>query len=278
MSLGVSETDVQTVTDYINMLSSLNIKNVLIGLAVLLIGLIAVRFIVRTFGKALERSKGIPATLHAALRSGLKVLLDVIVILTAANTMGIPITSFVTVLSVVVLAITLAIQNILNNVVGGFIILASHPFALGDFVQMDDITGTVDEVKIMYTRFTAPDGRIIYIPNKTIYTANLINYTRNGRRRVELTVSASYNNTPVQVRAAIADALGKTEKVLTDPEPVIHVENYGDSAITYSIYFWVAAADFWGVKYAFNEELYDAFRRNGVEMTYPHLNVHMKEA
>ncbi len=275
MSLGVSETDVETVSEYITMLSSLNVKNVIIGLVVLVIGLIAVRIIVRTFGKALAKAKGVPVTIHGALKGGLKVILDIIVVLTATATMGIPITSFVTVLSVVVLAVTLAIQNILNNVVGGFIILASHPFVLGDFVQMDDIIGTVDEVKIMYTRFTAPDGRIIYVPNKTIYTANLVNYTRFGRRRVELTVAASYDSAPDNVFAAIRDALGKTEGVMDDPAPIIHVENYGDSAITYSVYFWCASSIFWDTKYAFNAELYDAFRRNGVEMTYPHLNVHM---
>ncbi len=277
MSFGVSEADVETVNQYIAMFANLNIRNVIIGAVVLVIGLIVVRIIVRTVGKFLKNAKTIPATVHGPIKGAVRIILDVVVILTAAATMGIPISSFVAVLSVVVLAVTLAIQNILNNVVGGFIILASHPFNLGDFVQMDDVVGTVEEVKIMYTRFLCPDGRIVYVPNKTIYIANLINYTRHGSRRVELAVAASYEAEPAQVRSAIRDALGRVPGVMADPEPVIHLENYGDSAITYTVYFWVASGDFWGVKYAFNEELYGAFRRNGVEMTYPHLNVHMKD-
>ena len=277
MSLGVSENDVKTVSEYIAMFSSLNIRNVLMGLAVLVVGLIVVRLIVRLFGKALGRVKGLPPNLLSILKTLLRIVLDIVVILTATATMGIPITSFVTVLSVVVLAVTLAIQNILNNVVGGFIITVSHPFNIGDFVQMDDIVGTVDEIRVMYTRFLTPDGRTVYVPNKTIYTANLINYNRYGRRRVELSVSASYDADPGKVRLAIRDALEKIPGVLKEPEPVIHLENFGDSAICYTFYFWVSSGDFWGVKYAVNEELYGAFKRAGIKMTYPHLNVHMKK-
>ena len=277
MSFGVSENDVKRVSDYISMFSSLTFKNVAIGLAVLVLGLIAVRLIVRALGKVLERAKALPPAIQRPIKSTVRVVLDIVVILTATSAMGIPITSFVAVLSVIALAVTLAVQNILNNVVGGFIIAVSHPFSMGDFVQMDDVTGTVEEVKLMYTRFLAPDGRIIYVPNKNIYTANLINYTRNGRRRVELSVSASYDSEPEKVAAAIRDALSRIPGVLADPEPVIHLESYGDSAIAYTFYFWVAAKDFWGVKYAVNEELYGAFRRGGVEMTYPHMNVHMKD-
>ena len=276
MSFGVSENDVKTVSDYISMFSSLTFQNVVRGLAILVLGLIAVRLIVRTVGKVLERAKTLPPTVQRPIKSTLRVLLDIVVILTATGAMGIPITSFVAVLSVIALAVTLAVQNILNNVVGGFIIMVSHPFSIGDFVQMDDVTGTVEEVRIMYTQFLAPDGRIIYVPNKNIHTANLVNYTRNGRRRVELSVSASYDAEPEKVAAAIRDALSRTPGVLTEPEPVIHLESYGDSAIAYTFYFWCEAKDFWGLKYAVNEELYGAFRRGGVEMTYPHMNVHMK--
>ena len=276
MSFGVSENDVQKVSEYISMFSSLTFQNVAKGLVILVLGLIAVRLIVRTLGKVLERVKTLPPAVQKMIKSTVRVLLDVVVILTATGAMGIPITSFVAVLSVVALAVTLAVQNILNNVVGGFIIMVSRPFSMGDFVQMDDVTGTVEEVRIMYTRFLAPDGRIIYVPNKNIYTANLINYTQNGRRRVELSVSASYDAEPAKVMAAIRDALSRIPAVMADPEPVIHLENYGDSAIAYTFYFWVAAKDFWAVKYAVNEELYGAFRRGGVEMTYPHMNVHMK--
>lgn len=275
LSLGVSENDVKTFTDFITMISSLNINSILKGLVILLIGLIAVRFIVKAFYKTLSRAKNIPATVHNVLKTFLRVVLNIVVILIALTAMGIPISSFVTVLSVVVLAVTLAIQNILNNIVGGFIIMSSHPFHVGDFVQMDDIIGTVDEIRIMYTRFLAPDGRTIYIPNKTIYTANLINYTQFGRRRAEVTVSASYNSPPEAVRTAVTEALRQTPGVLQDPAPIIHLESYGDSAIAYSVYFWCNTGDFWNVKYDFNERLYAAFKNNGVEMTYPHLNVHM---
>ena len=275
MFLGASDSDVKSVGDFLAMFSGLSLRNVLIGLAILVIGLIAVRLLVKAFGKNVGRAKGIPANVRSVMQTAVRVALDIVVILTATGTMGIPINSFVTVLSVIVLAVTLAIQNILNNVVGGFIIITSQPFSVGEFVQMEDIVGTVEEIRIMYTRFLTPDGRIVYVPNKNIYTANLVNYNRFGRRRAEITVSASYDASPDSVRAAVMEAVGETPGILADPAPIVHLESYGDSAIVYTVYFWCASGDFWSTKYAFNERLYSAFRKNGVEMTYPHLNVHI---
>ena len=128
----------------------------------------------------------------------------------------------------------------------------------------------------MYTRLLAPDGRVIFVPNSTTYTSRIINYSMNPQRRIELSVSASYDNTPEEVKQALMKAVKRIPQILSDPEPVVHLENYGDSAIQYTLWVWVNGSDFLNTKYRLNEEIYTAFKENHVEMTYPHLRVHME--
>ena len=121
------------------------------------------------------------------------------------------------------------------------------------------------------------DGRMAFIPNSSISSGKLINYTGTGRRRVELSVSASYGSAPAQVRKAVQAAIKRTEGVLEDPEPRVFLDRYGDSAISYTIWVWARNEDFLSVKIQLNELLYDVFAKYGVEMTYPHLQVHLKD-
>ena len=126
------------------------------------------------------------------------------------------------------------------------------------------------------------DGKHVFVPNSTLYTTTLINYSDLGRRQVDVSVSAGYDNSPDQVEEAVNDALNvvrmdKACAVLETPAPSFIVSGYGDSAINYSVRLWSPTDKWWATKCALTRELYAAFRRHGVEMTYPHLNVHMKE-
>lgn len=246
------------------------------GLLVLVVCLLASKYIAKLIDRALRRVHTVAPTLHTFIQTAVRWLLYFVSILMAANTLGIPITSFVAVFSIAGLAVSLAVQGVLSNLAGGMIILASKPFVLGDYIESDSIAGTVKDIGFLHTRLTSPDGKLIFVPNSILYTAKLVNYTTLGTRRLDLSISAAYGNSPEQVRAAVLDALAGLEGVSADPAPQVLLESYGDSAIQYTIRLWTAAADYWNVRYALNERLYGAFQRNGVEMTYPHLNVHMK--
>ena len=168
------------------------------------------------------------------------------------------------------LAFSLALQNFLSNVAGGMQLLASHPFAVGDFVDVGVCSGTVEEIGMFYTKVTTPDNKLVQLPNSAIVTAQ-------PTRRVELKVSASYDAPTGQVTALLSKLAGEHPLVLADPEPAVHVEEYGDSAIRYVMRVWCANADYWTVYYDLLDGFKPAFDEAGVEMTYPHVNVHMVE-
>ena len=275
MDTTAAEETVETVQTYVSLFASLDVQTILIALGGLILGFVLVRLILHLQKKALAHSRYLPPSTHSIIRSLTRIGLDFLVIVTVANYVGIPISTFVALLSVIGIAISLAVQGLLSNLVGGFLLLGAKPFEVGHFIETGGITGTVREIRMIYTRLEAPDGRFIYLPNSSLFTSQVVNYTQLGKRRITLTVSASYDNSPQQVREAISLALSRMEGVYEEPAPVIQLEAYGDSAITYNIHFWCEGGNFLTLKYAMNEELYSAFHEKGVQMTYPHLNVHM---
>lgn len=258
-------------------LKTLNAVQLLYGVIVLIVCLAIAKSIMKLLDGVLKKAHAIDPSLHTMIRTTVRWLLYFIAILAAAGTVGIPVTSFLTLFSVVGLAISLAIQGVLSNLAGGVIILASKPFALGDYIESDSVSGTVKDIGFLHTRLISPDGKLIFVPNNLLYTSRLINYTSSGSRRVDLTVSASYDNSPAQVRAAVMQAIASVPHIQAEPAPQVFVETYADSAIQYTVRLWTSAQDFWDVRYSLNEKLYDTFRSNGVQMTYPHLNVHLDE-
>jgi len=249
---------------------------VLIGFVVLAVCLLLSRIILRLFKRLLKRSRHIDPSLHSMLRTTLRILLYFISIVFAAGVAGIPVSSFLAVFSVVGLAVSLAVQGVLSNLAGGVIILASKPFGLGDFIEAETVSGTVKDIGFLHTRMISVDGKVIFVPNSLLYNSKLINYTSSGTRRIDLTVSIAYENTPDEVRSASMKAIASTPGILEDPAPQVVLEAYGDSAIQYGIRAWAAAQDYANVRYALNEALYNSLQSNGIRMTYPHINVHMQ--
>ena len=263
----------ETIQGYTDILKSLDWQTGLKAAAILLVGLALIKLFLHFLRGMLKKSR-VPAAVHSILVTLLRILLDLVVVLSALNVIGIPVTSFIALLSLAGLAISLALQGVLGNLASGLIVLGSHPFDVGDVIEHDGIAGTVREIRMMHTVVETFDGRMAYIPNSSISNGRVVNVTQLGRRRVEINVSASYNQTPEQVRKAIGDAIARTEGILADPAPSVFLDSYGDSAIQYVIRVWTAPADFMTVKTTLTELLYTTFAENKVEMTYPHINVH----
>lgn len=238
--------------------------------------LLLTRVLLGLLERALGRSK-LDGALKALLRTLLKGGLWFVATIVVLGCLGIEVTSLVAVLSVVGLAFSLALQNFLSNLAGGMQILASHPFALGDFVDAGGCSGTVSEIGMFYTKLTTPDNKLIQLPNSTIVSSNVVNFSAQPTRRVELKVSAGYDDSTEQVIALLARMAADHPLVLDDPEPMVHVDEYGDSAISYIMRVWCANADYWTVYFDLMDGFKPAFDRAGIEMTYPHVNVHMIE-
>lgn len=271
----VNETiaDVEAVKGFFD---SLTLSKIIPPLIVFLVGLVAVRLLLKLFDRALERSK-LERAAYAMLRTGMKVLLYVILILTVAGQLGVNVSSLVAVLSVVSLALSLAVQGALTNIVGGITLLTTHPFKAGDYVEIGDISGTVQEVGVTYTKLLTPDSKTICIPNSTAAAAEITNYSTAGTRRVEITVSVDYGSQAEAVKAALLRAAA-LPAVLPEPAPFAGLQAYGDSAVVYVLQFWTQTADYWPTFYAVNEAIAREFARDGIVMPYPHLQVHLDGA
>lgn len=257
-----------------NSIQNVTANNIFSAVLSIVISLILIKVLTKVLDRALGRSKLDPP-LQRMIRSLLRGALWAVAAIIVLGCLGIEVTSLVAVLSVVGLAFSLALQNFLSNLAGGMQILASHPFALGDFVDAGGCSGTVAEIGMFYTKLTTPDNRLVQLPNSTIVSANIINFSAQPTRRVELRVSASYDAPTERVAALLARLAADHPLVLDDPEPAVHVDGYGDNAVSYVMRIWCANADYWTVYYDLMDGFKPAFDKAGIEMTYPHVNVHM---
>ena len=239
----------------------------------LVIGILAIRLVMNLLKKTLEKSK-LEKAAHTLILSLARVTLYILLLLSVASSLGIDVTGIVALASVLTLALSLALQNMVSNIIGGFTILYTHPFHSGDYVEIAGQSGTVEEINMTYTKLSTPDNKVISIPNSAVVAAQIVNYSAQSTRRVEFTVSAAYTIPTQKVIDALALA-GTMDKVLLDPAPMAVLTGYGESAINYSLRVWVKTEDYWDVYFALNQRVKAVFDEQGITMTYPHLNVHL---
>jgi len=240
---------------------------------ILVIGIVIIKLVNKLAKTALEKTK-LEKAAHSLIISVINVALYIILGLIVATKLGIDVTSIVALASVLTLAVSLALQNILANVIGGFTILSTTPFHSGDYVEIAGQAGTVTEINMTYTKLMTPDNKLISIPNSAVVAAQIVNYSSEPIRRVDVNVSASYDS-PVQEVIGALCAAGTVDKALADPAPFAAVTSYGESAINYTLRVWVNNADYWDVYFAVNQNVKKIFDERNIAMTYPHLNVHL---
>ena len=243
------------------------------ALIALVIGVLIIRIVMKVIRLTLEKSR-LEKAAHTLILSLAKAAMYILLALITASTLGIDVTSIVALASVLTLALSLALQNMVSNIIGGFTILYTHPFHSGDYVEIAGQGGTVQEINMSYTVLATPDNKLISIPNSAVVAAQIVNYSVTGTRRVDVEVSASYTMPPQKVIDALVLA-GTVDNVLLDPAPMAVVTNYGESAIGYSLRVWVKSTDYWDVYFAVNQRVKDIFDEQGIAMTYPHINVHL---
>ncbi len=235
---------------------------------------VVIHLVMSLVGKTMARVH-LDRGVQTFLSSGLKVLLWLVAVCVLLGYLGVPMTSLVAVLGVLGLAISLAVQGTLSNLAGGIMLLVARPFTVGDFVEAGGVSGTVAEVGLAYTKLNTVDNKVVFVPNGDISGTTIINYTAEERRQVELKFSVSYDAPVERVKACISQVIGEHPKTIPDPEPLIRVCAYGESAVEYLVRCWCATEDYWEVYFDLNEQVKARFDRAGVEMTYPHMNVHL---
>ena len=253
----------------------LNLTSILRILFTIVVGLILIKIVMGIFDRALAKSGSANVTVSKYLRSVIKVVLWILLALTVAEGIGINTTSLIAVFSVAGLAVSLALQNTLANLAGGVMLLVSKPFEVGDFVETNGVSGTVQAIGLAYCKLSTGDNKQVFIPNSEISSAKIINYTRLGTRRVDFVFTASYDAPTQTVKKAVQEALDQFPQIKKDPAPAIYLSEYGASSIGYTVRAWVDGSDYWTVYFGVMEAVRETFQSNGVEMTYDHLNVHV---
>ncbi len=253
--------------------STVTLEKLLPVLLVFAVSLIVAKLILRLFDRAIERSK-LDRTIFTFLKTVMRIVIYALVVLVVTGSLGIDVSSLIAVLSVVSLAISLAVQNALANVVGGMSLLATHPFRVGDFVQIGSDCGTVEEISMSYTKIETADGKHVYIPNSDAASARICNYSDNGKRRIDITVSASYSDDIEDVKRALLKA-GDHPKRLSEKKIEVYVNNYLDNGVEYLLRLWSADENYAEVRFAVMENIKREFNTSGISMPFPQMDVHL---
>ena len=266
---------IQKMEEILNWLSTAAAQKLVPAVLILAGGLLVIRIVMTVIKKLLEKTH-LEQAAHGLVKSVVRVVLYVLLCLIIAGSLGIDVTSIVALASVLTLALSLSVQNILTNVFGGFTLLYTHPFKSGDFVEVAGKSGTVQEISMAYTKLATPDNKIVSIPNASVVAGDIINYTVSGTRRVEVKVRAVYTVPSQKVIDALLQA-GTVDRVLLDPAPVAVIDAYEETAIHYSLRVWTKTEDFWDVYYLINRNVRDIFEAQDIQMAYPHMHVYLEK-
>ena len=272
---GISMNFIKNILNWLGSMGLGLLSRLLPAVIIAAVGFLLIQVIMKLLDKALAKSK-LEKAAFSLIKTLVKTVLLVLLGLIVASKLGIDVTGIVALASAITLAFSLALQNLLANVIGGFTILYTHPFHSGDYVEIAGQGGTVNEVGISYTKLTTADNKLISIPNSAVVAAEIVNYTTLGLRRVSIDISASYDAPAQLVIDTLVSTAAADSRVLAEPEkPYAVLMRYGDSAINYSLRYWVKGDDYWDTVFDINKNIKVAFDAAGIEMTYPHLNVHL---
>lgn len=245
------------------------------SILVLIIGHRLIKWLKKRIARP-TRADGSDVSARLFIASFAGVTLYVLLFLTIAMILGIPTTSFITAIASCGVAIGLAMQGFLSNFAGGIMLMIFKPFKVGDYIETPDAAGTVAETTVVYTVLNTPDNKVITIPNGNLTNSVIRNYSAVDKRRVDLVFSTAYSCDVEDVKNLLMGIVTKHSKVLGDPEPFARLSAHGESALEFTVRVWCRTEDFWDVKFDLTEQVKIAFDKQGIEIPYPQMDIHMK--
>ena len=237
------------------------------------IGYILARVLLSISQKAIVKSRLDPVC-YKLLLSLLKVTLYSIVMILGCSRF-VDTSSLIALLSVVGVAVSLAVKDSLSNVAGGFIVLFSKPFKEGDFVEIDGMSGSVQNISILQTKLLTFDNKAVFIPNGQVSTAKIVNYSAEENRLLAIPVSVSYDTDLKKAKALLTDLVKSDPLAMPTPEPFVVVTEHADSAIKLSIRVWVRTKDYWTLNFRLLEQIKERFDENGIVIPFNQLDVNI---
>ena len=247
-----------------------------IGLALitLVVGLWLTGWIARRMDDHMKRLE-VEVTLRRFLKSVTSLALKVLVLITVASMLGVATTSFIAVLGAAGLAIGLALRDSLSNFAGGVLMIVFKPYKVGDFVEMQGQSGTVQAIQILNTVLLTADNKTVFIPNGPIINGNVTNHSNEHKRRVDVNLGIGYGSDIDVARKTLLDIVNADQRILSEPPPDVVVAELGESAVVLRVRAWVSTPDYWSVFFAIQEQAKKSFDVAGVEIPFPQRTVHV---
>ncbi|HIZ56633.1 MAG TPA: mechanosensitive ion channel family protein [Firmicutes bacterium] len=245
------------------------------AILIFVIGQLLVKLIMKIVNQALTKNKHTDAIIQQFLSSVLKIALQILILIFVLDVFGVPVSSFVTLISAVTLALSLAVKDSLANFAQGIIMMFTKPFTVGDYVETSGVAGTVQSISLFYTRLNTPDNVGIFIPNGDMAKAKVLNYSAEQLRRLELKFSIGYTDDFEKAKDIIRRIIDSHPYALQTPEPFVRVSNHGDSAIEITARIWVENAHYWELNFDMKEQVKKAFDDNGISIPFNQLDIHI---
>lgn len=247
----------------------------LIGsIAVWIIGSWIIKAVTNGFGKILEKRKT-DDTLKPFLKGIVGILLKLMLAISVLGMLGIEMTSFIAILGAMGLAVGLALSGTLQNFAGGVILLLFKPFKVGDLIEAQGFIGTVSEIQLFNTILKTPDNKTIILPNGSLSTSSMTNYSIEEKRRVDWTIGIGYGDDATKAIQVIKRLCDEDSRILKDPEVFIAISELADSSVNFTVRAWVESKDYWAVFFDMNKKVYMVFEKEGLHIPYPQMDVHV---
>lgn len=247
-----------------------------IALAIYFIG----RWLIGRFVKVVNKicdKRGVEVSLQRFFNNMIKVVFYICLVLTVVGVLGIDTTSLIAMFASASLAIGMALSGTMQNFAGGVMILLLRPYRIGDYVEAQGQAGTIKEISLFNTVITTVDNKIIYVPNSTISTGIINNYSQAATRRVDWNITISYGDDVEVARRVLLQIMSDDKRVKQDPAPVVYLTSLGSDAVNISARAWVDNADYWGVFFELNERIYNELPKHGLHFPFPQLSVHIEK-
>ena len=246
------------------------------ALAFLFIGFWVSKLIVKALRKMMVRKNSDPG-LISFVSSLANIALKIMIIISVMGMVGIQMTSFIAVLGAAGIAVGMALQGTLSNFASGVMILIFKPYKVDDYIEANGVAGVVKEIQIFNTIITTVDNKTIIVPNGSLATNTLTNYSKQPIRRVDWTVGVSYGTDFNVAKESIMRILNADSRVLKDPEVFVSITSLSDSSVDIVVRAWVNSPDYWGVYFDFYNIVYAKFNEEGISFPFPQMDVHIKE-
>ena len=248
-------------------------KSIIIAALIYIIGRYLVKLINKLFLKVMNKRNLDPA-IKSFLGSMVNILLTILLLIAVISALGIETTSFAALIASTGVAIGMALSGNLNNFAGGVMILLFRPYKIGDFIETTGQSGTVKEIQIFHTILTTGDNKTVFVPNGSISSGVLVNYSHQDMRRIEWTVGIEYGEDYERAKTEIAKILEADSRVLKTPAYTIALGQLADSSVNITVRAWVKSSDFGDVTVDFNKVLYATFNEKCISFPYPQIVVH----